>query len=523
VAPPDFAACQPKTLRRCGSHFYRADAFQTFVAKKVRTVQPACGRPDGVFWESVDQAWEVLLGSAERDGNDIVVKVANNRSYGLLVGYDIAARSHSIELPSASMGLVQAYSILMKIEAWALREQANVAAALAGSSPVGGIIYLPPGAMVTLRSSSWEGAKNIIAGPAQVTLAMDHLLAVVDVLRLLSIKALGVDPWSSMGALTDLDLALKCTSGAPYALVSSSLKPMWPCLLSELKRVMPQLGLNVLATLIGAMEAIADLGNRLTPMVEARWDAFTFKWPAYVKVTVARPAPTSTPQVTAAPSPTPARPAPTPTPRVTAAPTPTPARPAPTPTPQATGAPTPTPAQAGRGPCGSEPRLSEVTQEQLVKVVKPTGGPVEAYEVWESRYLPFNQTSTWISICGLRLPANVYAPFDGVFTVAWDSVGAAPSGASFDNGVQAVYLFLGRGPLDQYVDVRCPAARSEKFHGIHPGVGQPYISVMLRCDEVRAGQLVAVLPRVQRPEWIAAEVRGASIDDLIRYLQLIFR
>ena len=157
------------------------------------------------------------------------------------------------------------------------------------------------------------------------------------------------------------------------------------------------------------------------------------------------------------------------------------------------------------------------------KVVKPTGGPVEAYEVWEGRYLPFNQTSTWIFICGLRLPANLYAPFDGSFFVAWDSVGAAASGASFDNGVQAVLLFLGRGPLDHYVDMRCPAARSEEFHGIHRGVGQPYISVMLRCDEVRAGQLVAVLPRVQRPEWISAQVRRASIDDLIRYLQLIFR
>jgi hypothetical protein len=232
-----------------------------------------------------------------------------------------------------------------------------------------------------------------------------------------------------------------------------------------------------------------------------------------------RPKATATPTPTATP-----RPAPTPTPQVTAAPSPTPARPAPTPTPRVTAAPTPTPPQAGRGPCGLEPiPSSEVLEDRLVKVVHPMGGPVEAYEVWESRYLPFNQTSTWIHICGLRLPANVYAPFDGVFTVAWDSVGAAPSVAGFENGVQAVYLFLGRGPLDYYVDMRCPAARSEEFHGIHPGVGQPYISVMLRCDEVRAGQLVAVLPRVQRPEWIAAQVRGASVDDAIRYLQLIFR
>jgi hypothetical protein len=32
--------------------------------------------------------------------------------------------------------------------------------------------------------------------------------------------------------------------------------------------------------------------------------------------------------------------------------------------------------------------LSEDIQRQLVKVVKPTGGPVEAYEVWEVRHLP---------------------------------------------------------------------------------------------------------------------------------------
>jgi hypothetical protein len=256
----------------------------------------------------------VLLVCAERDGNDIVVKVANNRSYGLLLGYDIPARSHSIELPSASMGLVQAYSILMKVEAWALREKANVAAALAGSSPVGGIIYLPPGAMVTLRSSSWEGAKNIIAGPSELTLATDALLALVDGLRLVLTVHLGVDPGSLPGVLNDLDLALNCTSGAPYALVSSSLKPISPCLLSELKRALPQLGLNVLAALVAAGETIADLGNRLTAIVEMRWDAFTLRWPAKVNVTVARLAPQSTPQVRAASSPTPPGPAPTPTP-----------------------------------------------------------------------------------------------------------------------------------------------------------------------------------------------------------------
>jgi hypothetical protein len=496
------------------------DAFQTFVAKKVRTVQPACGRPDGVFWEPVGQAWEVLLGCVERDGNDIVMKVANNRSYGLWVSYDIPARSHSIELPSASVDLVQAYSVLMgKIEEWARRELANVAAALAGSSPVGGIIYLPPGAMVTLRSSSWEGAKNIIAGPTALTLSLDASLAVIDVLRLLIIKALGVDPWSSMRTLTVLDLALKCTSGAPYALVSSSLKPMWPCLLSELKQVFKLLKLNVLATLIGAMEAIADLGNRLTAILTAGWDALTFKWPAYVKVTAARPAPTPTPQVTAAPSPTPARPAPTPTPQVTAAPAPTPARPAPTPTPQVTAAPAPTPLQAERRPCGSN--ILPAVEGELVRVVRPTSGPVEAYEVWHTR----RSDQTWIYICGLRLPANLYAPFDGSFSVSWNIPAVHPPGFAFCEGGPGgpcpnVFFNLS-SPADPDVDVRCPARREEQ-RGPHPA-GFELRIVTLFCDEVRAGQLVAVLGPggVQGPFYASAT--RMSVDDVIRYLQLIFR
>jgi hypothetical protein len=388
-----------------------------------------------------------------------------------------------------------------KVEAWALREKANVAAALAGSSPVGGIIYLPPGAMVTLRSSSWEGTKNIIAGPAQLTLRMDALLALVDALCLSikALKALGVDPCSSMGALTDLDLALKCTSGASYALVSSSWAPTWPCLLSELKRVFKLLGLNVLATLIGAMEAIADLGNRLTAIVEGGWDAFTFKWPAHVKVTVARLAPTPTPQVTAAPSPTPARPAPTPAPRVTAAPT-------------------PTPAQAGRRPCGSN---IPAVEGELVRVVRPTSGPVEAYEVWHSR--KFDET--WIFICGLRLPVNLYAPFDGSFSVFWEIPAVSPPGFAFSEGGPGdpwpnVAFWLS-SPSDPDVDVRCPARREEQ-RGPHPA-GFELRTVTIFCDEVRAGQLVAVLgPGGVRGPFYTWATR-MSVDDVIRYLQLIFR
>ena len=83
-----------------------------------------------------------------------------------------------------------------------------------------------------------------------------------------------------------------------------------------------------------------------------------------------------------------------------------------------------------------------------------------------------------------------------------------------------MFFFHSRA-ADPDVDMRCPARRWEE-HALHPA-GFELRIVTLMCDEVRAGQLVAVLPRVQRPEWIAADVRGASIDDLIRYLQLIFR
>jgi hypothetical protein len=66
-----------------------------------------------------------------------------------------------------------------------------------------------------------------------------------------------------------------------------------------------------------------------------------------------------------------------------------------------------------------------------VRVVRPTSGPVEAYEVWHTR--EFDQTC--IFICGLRLPANLYAPFEGSFSVFWEIPPEVhPAGFAFCEG-----------------------------------------------------------------------------------------
>jgi hypothetical protein len=74
---------------------------------------------------------------------------------------------------------------------------------------------------------------------------------------------------------------------------------------------------------------------------------------------------------------------------------------------------------------------------------------------------------------------------------------------------------------DPGVEMRCPARRWEQ-HAPHPA-GFELRIVTLMCDEVTAGQLVAVLGPggVQVPFYASAT--RMSVDDVIRYLQLIFR
>jgi hypothetical protein len=153
-------------------------------------------------------------------------------------------------------------------------------------------------------------------------------------------------------------------------------------------------------------------------------------------------------------------------------------------------------------------------------VVRPTSGPVEAYEVWHTR----NFDQTWIYICGLRLPANLYAPFDGSFSIFWEIPPELhPTGFNF-HGPGSPWpnvSFRLSSPADPDVDVRCPARREEQ-RGPHPA-GFEHRIVTLICDEVRAGQLAAVLgpSGVQGP--LHTTPVNMSVDDLIRYLQLIFR
>jgi hypothetical protein len=157
-----------------------------------------------------------------------------------------------------------------------------------------------------------------------------------------------------------------------------------------------------------------------------------------------------------------------------------------------------------------------------VRVVRPTSGPVEAYEVWHNR--KFDQT--WIYICGLRLPANLYAPFDGSFSVSWNIPAVHPPTFAFCEGGPGgpcpnVFFNLS-SPADPDVDVRCPARREEQ-RGPHPA-GFELRIVTLFCDEVRAGQLVAVLgPGGVQGPFLTTVLTPRSVDDVIRYLQLIFR
>ena len=155
-----------------------------------------------------------------------------------------------------------------------------------------------------------------------------------------------------------------------------------------------------------------------------------------------------------------------------------------------------------------------------MRVVRPTSGPVEAYEVWHTREFD----STWIFICGLRPPVNLYAPFDGSFYLFWESY-APRLGFAFDErgpgGIWPEVLFWLSSESEPDVDVRCPARREEQ-RDRHPG-GFEHRIVTFLC-EVRAGQLVAVLgPGGMQGPFLTTVLTPRSVDDVIRYLQLIFR
>ena len=86
---------------------------------------------------------------------------------------------------------------------------------------------------------------------------------------------------------------------------------------------------------------------------------------------------------------------------------------------------------------------------------------------------------------------------------------------------RSVRSFFFSRRADPGVEMRCPARRWEQ-HAPHPD-GFELRIVTLMCDEVTAGQFVAVLGPggVQGP--FSTSVTGMSVDNAIRYLQLIFR
>jgi hypothetical protein len=137
-----------------------------------------------------------------------------------------------------------------------------------------------------------------------------------------------------------------------------------------------------------------------------------------------------------------------------------------------------------------------------VRVVRPTSGPVQEYEVWQHQAGGGYHTSLFI--CRLRLPVNMYAPIDGVFGVIYSFDPRSERRAAhlfFYNDNEGVSINVGPFPYPPGLDVvntRCPAC------------------------EVRAGQLLAVLgPGVVLPLEVSAG--RASVEDAIRYLHLIFR
>jgi hypothetical protein len=139
-----------------------------------------------------------------------------------------------------------------------------------------------------------------------------------------------------------------------------------------------------------------------------------------------------------------------------------------------------------------------------VKVVKPTGGPVQEYEVWLYQAGGFYYLQLFI--CRLHLPANLYAPFDGDFLPGY--VLDAESRRTFRMFIE---FYNSNGPIITVFDFPYPP-------------GQDVLDI--RCPvtpcKVRAGQLVAILgPSLVLP--LRVLVQRASVDDAIRYLELIFR
>jgi hypothetical protein len=292
------------------------DSFRAVFGGGERAVEPKCGRRDGLSWEPVGQAGEVLLLCAEWDGNDIVVKVANNRKYGVLVGYPQNLRIESRWVPG-NQGLTD---ILKEhaavIDRWIL--------GWLSTTPGSSYLYLPPRGHVILRGPAWEGTRQVEAQPSITSLMMESVLAGVNGIRTVALGLGNEDPGLLPFLVSDrlneflriVDDGMRCFTAAARA---QPLQPTWddvrPCALPAVQMWLQRRGLSLLGDLLSIGKIGKLLWEEVGAWLQLGGDALSpSRWPAYVKVTVSRPAPTPTPQVTAAPAPTPARPAPTPTP-----------------------------------------------------------------------------------------------------------------------------------------------------------------------------------------------------------------
>jgi len=296
-------------------------SFQAVFGGDVKVELPVCGRADDVLVQPVGEAWQVLLACAERDGDNIVLKVANNRSYGLILGYPGHMQVEVRQVPG-NLGLTDAISELgSRIDAWVLLKVSQGLAGIGSPSATNRYIYLPPGGLVTLRGAPWEGTRQIEGVPSITSLAIDSVLAGVNAIRTLAIVHTGKDPGllpllgeKESEFVTVFDGMFRCLSNSRM----SEPPPRWgdvrSCVFLALQLKLREYGLSALAALLKAPQVVADLGTKLTSLVQVGLDALSrTKWPALLNVTISPSpsvspgpvrTPSATPRPTAVPSPT---------------------------------------------------------------------------------------------------------------------------------------------------------------------------------------------------------------------------
>jgi len=441
-------------------------SFQKVFGGGVKTIIPVCGPPGGVIVEPVGNAWEVLLVCAERDGNNIVVRVANNRHYGLILFYPPELQLVSREVGGGPELKQLLAEVLDSLETWIV---ANPPQALFDRAKRISIAYLPPGALVTLRGSWGTGEREIGAIAGRYTLSLDAALAFADFLRLILVVHFGVDP---LQFINFFETSLSCIKVALTELKDDprDLSMLWEsglgaCFLNAVKTAAKKMGLHPIANVLSAAGLVADLGKRLTALTQVATDVLTGKWPSVVRIHL--------PLV---------------------------------------------------GPCGGFGEyLSPWEVERVYKflgVIRPNYSKVEEYELWRTEWPDGSGVNLAIICPGkLRLPVQLQMPFDG--DLMWPSEwppkqhelaylgvvfrrGPLTSGPGF--GFTIYFSFL-RG-FPGVPEPTCPGYRENVLGNII-------------CRGVKAGQVVVTIPTGLTK--LRIEIAGISPNEASRYIPLIFR